>query len=181
MFLPPILLRSTCLAFWCAGQCNIRCWMVSGSWRQAGQIGESTIWIQFRCLARGAWPVLNCDSILALRLGRLAMSLIYVFEGDVGSVFFILSYRGDCCHNFCVLRFNFSKYAALVAELLWGNGFLSCTGSACALLLPSVIAFLACSSARSWASLAQPPRCLTQKHYLLNTKVTWSLRTDACS
>lgn len=105
-----------------------------------------------KCLARGVWPVLNCESMLASFRGRFAISLRYLFEGVVGSVFFILAYRGDFCHSFCALFFSVSPKAHFAADLLCGRVFLRSLGSRHLSLLPSVIAFFACSSARSLPS-----------------------------
>jgi len=154
--LPPVLLRSACLAAWCAVQCSRRCCTVSSLCLQPGQSGESIFPIRCKCLASGACPVLSCDRILAIFRGRSVMRSIYLRDGVVGSVFFIRSYRSDFCHAFCALRFSFSLYAHFIADLLCGRAFLSILGSSDVLLLPSVIAFFACSSANS---LPSTPLC----------------------
>ena len=88
MFLPPMLLHRICLASRCAVQCSMKCCVVSLPHWHSGQIGESTFLMRCKCLARGAWPVLNCERILANFCGRPEISLMYLFEGAVGSVIF---------------------------------------------------------------------------------------------
>jgi hypothetical protein len=65
----------------------------------------------------------------------------------VGSVFFIFVNHSDFCHAFCALHLSFSQYAHFIVDLLYGSIFLRFFGRSCVLLLPSVIAFFACSSA----------------------------------
>jgi hypothetical protein len=149
MFLPPVLLCKICLASQCAMQCNIKCCNVSSPCWHSGQIGESTFPMQYKCLARGVWPVLNCESMLTSFRGRFIINLRYLLEGVIGSVFFILVYCGDFCHSFCALHFSVSPKAHFAADLLCGSIFLRSLSSCCLSLLPSVIAFFACSSARS--------------------------------
>ena len=95
MSLPPVLLCSVCLAVQCTGQCIRKCCMVSSACWHAGQMGESLFPMQCRCLASGACPVQSCVRTLVSFLGRLVMSLIYLFEVAVGSVFFIFVYCSD--------------------------------------------------------------------------------------
>jgi len=105
-----------------------------------------------KCLANGACPILNCESMLAIFHGRSVIRLMYLHDGVVGSVFFIQLYHGDFCHAFCVLHFSFSLCAHFTMDLLCGRAFLSTFGNSDVLLLPSVIAFFACSSANSLPS-----------------------------
>jgi len=100
MSLLPVLLHSVCLAVWCAGQCIRKCCMDSSACWHTGQMGESLFPMQCRCLASGACPVQSCVKILASFLGKLVMSLMYLFKGAVGSVFFIFTYHGDFCQIF---------------------------------------------------------------------------------
>jgi hypothetical protein len=137
MSLPPVLLRKICLAAWCAGQCSMKCCTVSSFCWQAGQIGESSFPMRCKCLASGVWPVRSCDSILAIFLGRFVMRWMYLFDGAVGSVFFIFMNRGDFCHAFCALRLSFSPYAHFIADLLCGSIFLRIFGRSRVSLLPS--------------------------------------------
>jgi hypothetical protein len=157
MSLPPVLLRKICLAAWCAGQCSMRCSTVSSCCRHAGHIGESAFPIRCKCLASGACPVLNCVKMLAAFLGRAAIRVRYLFDMAVGSVFFIHSCRGDFHHIFCARRLSFSPYAHFIADLLRGIVFFRSRGSSSWLLLPSVIAFFASSSARSLPSIPLCP------------------------
>jgi len=90
-------------------------------------------------------------------LGMAVMRLMYLLDSVVGSNFFIWSYRFDFCHSFCAVHFRFSLNAHFIAVLLCGNGFLSMFGSFSALLLPSVIPFLACSSTCSLPSIPLCP------------------------
>ena len=144
MFLPPVLLCKICLASRCAVQCNIKCCNVSSPCWHSGQIGESTFPMRYKCLARGVWPVLNCESMLASFHGRFIINLRYLLEGVVGSVFFILVYRGDFCHSFCALHFSVSLKAHFAADMLCGSVFLRSLGSCCLSLLP----LLACQLVR---------------------------------
>jgi hypothetical protein len=73
-------------------------------------------------------------------------------EGIVGSVFIILLYRFEACHRFCAWRLSLSLCVHLMADLLRGSIFLSSPGNLFVLLLPSVIAFFASSSACSFPS-----------------------------
>ena len=142
MFLPPVLFCRACLASQCAGQCNKRCCTVSGLCKHAVQIGESPFLIQWRFLANGAWPVLNCVRVLASHLGKLAISLMYAFDGVVGSMSFILLNHSDFSHVHCAFCWSFPLYAHLIADLLYRRGSLSCAGRIVAFLLPSVMDFL---------------------------------------
>ena len=89
--LPPMLFRSTCLASWCAGQCKMKCCIVSEFCRHEGQMGESAFFIRWRCLAKGACPVLNWVRMVESFLGSFDVSLRNLSDVDVGSVLFILS------------------------------------------------------------------------------------------
>jgi len=100
-----------------------------------------------KCLANGACPVLNCESMLAIFCSRSVIRSTYLHDGVVGSVFFICSYCGDFCHVFCALHFSFSLCVHFTAGLLSSKAFLSAFGNSDVSLLPSVIAFFACSSA----------------------------------
>lgn len=94
MSCPPVFVCRVCLAPWCAGQCSIRCWTVSGLCKHAGHIGESAFLIWCKCLARAVWLVHNCVSILVSFLGSFAVSLMKLLDSAVRSVIFILSKRG---------------------------------------------------------------------------------------
>jgi hypothetical protein len=85
---PPILFRSICLAGWCTVQCRSRCSTVSSFCWHAGHVSELFFLMQCRCLASGACPVLSCVRMLACFLSRFAMSLRYLSDTAVGSVFF---------------------------------------------------------------------------------------------
>jgi hypothetical protein len=108
MFLPHVLLHRACLASWCTVQCSMECYIVSSFYSHSGQIGEATFPMWCKCLAGGIWPVLSCNSMLAIFRGRHEISLMYLSKDDMGSVFFILVYYGDFCHIFCALCFSVS-------------------------------------------------------------------------
>ena len=95
--------------------------------------------------------------MLACFLGMSVMRSMYLLDGVVGSSFFIRSDCFDFCHSFCVVHFSFLLNAHFIAVLLHGNGFFSMFGSFSVLLLLSVIAFLACSSACSLPSIPLCP------------------------
>jgi hypothetical protein len=91
--------------------------------------------------------------MLANFLGRPVMSVMYLSDRVLGSVFFILSYLGDFSHSFCARCLSFLLYIHFIAGALYGSVFLRCFGRLQMSLLPSVIAFFACSSACSFPSI----------------------------
>ena len=186
MFLPPQLLCSSCLALLCAGQCRIRCCTDSFSCWHAGQMGESHIPIRFKCLASGAWPVRNCVRMLACLLGSLAISLMYMFDGEVGSVPFIFANRGDLFHIFCARNLILLLKEHIWVDLLLGSGFLRYSGRCCTSLLFSVIAFFAWASACSFPSTSLCPGihlnliCIPWFLFLSASIDSWSLSKMWC-
>ena len=108
MFLPPVLFHRVCLAAWWAGQCSMKWCIVSSLCRHAGQIGEFVLPMQWRCLARGVCPILSWDRMLASFLGSSVTKLMYLLEGVVGSVSFILLKCLDFCQFFCMRCLSFS-------------------------------------------------------------------------
>jgi len=88
MAAPPMLFRSICLAGWCALQCRRCSTTVSLFCWHAGHVGESIFPMQYKCLASGACPVLSCVRMLVCFLGKFVMSLRYLSDTTVGSVFF---------------------------------------------------------------------------------------------
>jgi hypothetical protein len=180
MSLPPVLLHKICLAAWCGGQCSMRCSTVSLCCRHAGHIGESAFLIQCRCLATGACPILNCIKMLAAFLGRAAIRVRYLFDMAVGSVFFICSCHSDFRYIFCAHHLSFFPYPHFIADLLQGIVFFRSYGSLSWLLLPSVIAFFASSSAHLLPSIPLCPGvhliaiCIPGCFFLSMSRVPWN-------
>jgi len=111
-----------------------------------GQISEFVFLIWCRYLANGVCPVLSWDSMLASFLGSVVTRLMYLLEGVVGSVFFILSYHSDFCHPFCARCLSFLLCVHFIAGLLCGSVFLRNFGSLLVSLLPIIITFFTSSS-----------------------------------
>jgi hypothetical protein len=101
MAAPPMLFCSTCLVAQCAVQCRMRCSTVSSFCWHAGHVGESAFPMQCRCLANGACPVHSCIRMLACFLGMSMISLRYLTDTAVGSIFFRSVWHGEASHNFC--------------------------------------------------------------------------------
>ena len=142
MAAPPVLFHSTCLVGWCAVQCRIRCSTVSLFCWHAGHVGESAFPIQYRCLASGACPVHSCIRMLVCFLGMSMISLRYLSDIAVRSVFLRSACCGEASHSFCTHALSFLLKSHFSADLLYGSVIFSGFGSVFRLLLPSVIAFL---------------------------------------
>ena len=107
MAVPPVLFCSTCLALQCTVQCRMRCSTVSSFYWHAGHVGESAFLMQCKCLASGACPVRSCIRMLVCFLGMSVVSLRYLIDTAVGSVFFRSVWHREASHNFCMCALSF--------------------------------------------------------------------------
>jgi hypothetical protein len=90
-------------------------------------------------------------------LGSSVTRLMYLLDGAIGSVFFILLYHHVAFQSFCILFFSLSPYTCIIADLLCSSHFFRSFSSLSKLLLPSVAAFFACLSVFSFPSILLCP------------------------
>ena len=114
-----------------------------------GQFGVSFFHILCRCALIGVWPVHNWVSMLVCLQLRELIIVIYLSEGNEGSMRLVFLNLGDFFHHSFVSILIFTLISCLTAEMLIGSWWQRKVGRSFSGLEPNSAASLAKMSARS--------------------------------